>query len=265
MYKLAVVGNPIAHSLSPNVFAAFAKQCSIDLVYTRVLAKDNTDFKYQVQSFFAQGGLALNVTSPFKQQAYLLSMLPTMRAKFCQAVNFLRLDQYQQIIADTTDGIGLVRDIQLNKQVTLADKKILIIGSGFVWDSILLDFITHDPQRVDILARNQERVQFLSKNFATGAYNPTISYDIIINSSPNTTENELFAQIQELKDGAFCYDLAYAKTATMFLSKMQAKNAHIECYNGLGMLVEQARVAFVKLFGVTPDTAKVIAELSRIE
>ena len=252
MYQLAVVGNPIAHSLSPIVFDLFAAQYGIELNYQRILATDAADFNTKVKHFFATGGLALNVTSPFKQDAFSVADLHTSRAGFCRAINFLSLNESREIVADTTDGLGLVNDIELNQHLELAHKNLLIIGSGYVLDSILLDLIAKNPQSIDILARNVDRVVFLGNKFATGVFDSQKNYDIILNSTPNSPDNALFAKILQIKDSTFCYDLTYAKS--LFLTTMNKLNPNSRRCNGLGMLVEQARVAFIKLFAKTPDT-----------
>ncbi len=259
MHKLAVVGNPIQHSLSPVIFELFAKQFNIELSYNRVLAEDAADFKLKVNAFFKSGGLALNITSPFKNDAYEIALHKTSRAYFCKASNFIRVEN-GGLLADTTDGIGLVEDIIANKKFKIAGKKILILGSGFVLDSILLDLIAHNPAQISILARNEERINYLSKKFATGIFDSATNYDIVFNSTPNTPDNSLFAQVKCLNDDALCYDLTYNKES-LFLAEMKKQNATINCYNGLGMLVEQAKIAFMTLFDHTPDTARVLRDL----
>lgn len=278
MHKLAVLGNPIAHSLSPLIFDLFAKQCGIELSYQRILAHDSCDFNQKIAQFFAEHGTALNITSPFKHDAYLAASGHTARSKFCRASNFLfsndtitaKGDNLHQsgnhnnslIIADTTDGIGLVNDILLNRNLSLAYKHILVIGSGFVVDSILLDLIAQNPYTIDILARNNSRVNYLNDKFGSGVFEHGKKYDLILNTTPNVVENTLFDQINLLTDMTFCYDLNYSAHKSLFLTKMSTLNANIHGCNGIGMLVEQAKVAFVKLFGKYPDTAKILEVLA---
>lgn len=262
MYRLAVMGNPIEHSLSPLVFGLFAKQHGIVLNYTKILAHDQSDFEQKVRGFFVSGGTALNVTSPFKHNAYLITSAHTSRSQFCQASNFVFMDNNGDLISDTTDGIGLINDLVVNHKLSLADKNILIIGSGFVLDSILLDLIGQAPRAIDILARNNERINYLNSKFATGVFNKQKRYDLIINTTPNVAENMLFDAIEFIHEGAFCYDLTYAGNNRLFLNKMLALNVKSSGCNGIGMLVEQAKIAFVKLFAKVPDTLEVIHSLS---
>jgi shikimate dehydrogenase len=262
MYKLAVVGNPIEHSLSPLVFNLFAKQFNLELSYSKILAQDLADFTVKVNNFFNDGGLALNITSPYKKLAFQVAADKTSRANFCEAANFIRM-QYGNILADTTDGIGLVTDIIFNKKFKLSEKNILILGSGFVLDSILLDLIAHNPLQISVLARNEERIKYLTKRFGTTPINSLVKYDIIFNSTPNSVDNLLFSQVTNLADGALCYDLTYNKES-LFLAQMKKQNASINGYTGLGMLVMQAQVAFTALFKYIPDTALVIRQLTAL-
>ncbi len=261
MYKLGVIGNPIEHSLSPVIFKLFASQFNINLNYEKILVNDDEHFIQTVNNFFAHNGLALNITSPFKEEACLIAQQHTSRASFCHASNLLYLNNNKELTADTTDGIGLVKDLEVNNNISLNNKKILIIGSGYVLDSILLDFIVKNPMSISILARNSERVNFLCDKFGVREFDPTNTYDIIINSSPNTNDNQLFSKVQKLENTLVCYDLAYSPNVTLFLSTMQQLSSHAILKNGLGMLVEQAAVAFVKLFNQTPNTSIVLNQL----
>ncbi len=258
MYKLAVVGNPIDHSLSPVVFAEFAKQFQLNLEYIKIKAYEK-NFKETIVEFFNKGGMALNITSPFKQIAYEVADNATMRSRFTKSSNFLLLDKNHHIKADTTDGIGLVEDLHCNKHIELYQKNILILGSGFVLDSILLDLINANPTTIDILARNATRFEYLKAKFGVGRYDSNIEYDVVLNTSPNVEDNMLFKQIFVLKNNMVCYDLSYSATGqTLFLQTMWQVNNNIQLYDGLGMLVEQAKVAFIKLFDNIPDTKVVI-------
>ncbi len=262
MYQLAVLGNPIHHSLSPLLFNLFAAQCDIELNYARILALDTPDFKQKVTEFFNTGGTALNVTSPFKQDAYTVANMHTSRAAFCRTSNFLRQNHNGTIIADTTDGIGLVTDMMINRNLNLENKQILIIGSGYVLESLLLYIISKNPLNIDLLARNTARIDSLRQKFATGVFDSQKNYDIILNSTPNSPDNNLFEQIEYIADDTFCYDLTYAQS--LFLTMMHNLNPKSSGCNGLGMLVEQAKVAFVKLFARTPDTADVFISLAKM-
>jgi shikimate dehydrogenase len=262
MHKLAVFGNPIKHSLSPTIFELFAKQFDIRLSYEKILAYDNEDFKYKISEFFADGGDGVSVTSPFKQAAYSWSSIHTKRAAFCQASNFIYLNDLGQIIADATDGIGLVTDLEQNLNIKIKGKKILIIGSGYVLDSILLDLIVLNPMEIDILARNHKRIEFLADKFATGIFNVNKKYDLIINATPNTLDNILFNELTTIVDGGCCYDMTYSGSKSFFHEKTMQLNPNCFNYIGLGMLVEQAKISFINLFNQVPETKSVLQFIS---
>ncbi|MBY0379878.1 MAG: hypothetical protein K2P99_05700, partial [Burkholderiales bacterium] len=127
MYKLAVIGKPIDHSLSPSVFQYFSKQFNINLTYDKIIAQNPNDFNKIVYTFFHNNGLALNITSPYKHEAFLSTQIHSSRASFCKTSNFLYLNNDKQIVADTTDGIGILTDIENNNKQTIKNKHILII------------------------------------------------------------------------------------------------------------------------------------------
>lgn len=263
MSKLAFIGNPISHSLSPTIFELFSKQFNIKLSCEKVLITAEDEFKSFVKEFFKQEGLALCVTSPYKSLAFEIADTQSTRANFCRASNFLRLDTQGKILADTTDGIGLSNDLELNHNINIANKKILILGSGFVLDSVLLDLIVKNPLRLDILARNYARVNYLKGKFAIGEFKSDEGYDLIINTVPNNVENSLLNYIKSAKANTVCYDMAYSKD-TNFLKYMKELNPQVITINGLGMLVEQAKVTFMTLFNQIPDTIKVINTLKEL-
>lgn len=263
MYKLAIIGNPVKDSLSPEIFNLLARQVNIEIEYSKVLASSDT-FSNLLENFFINGGLAVNITSPFKNLAYLNVKNRTSRADFCRASNFIKINSDGELIADTTDGIGLVNALKLYQKYNLETKNILIIGSGFVVDSILLDIIVQNPNKVDILARNNKRVEYLKNNFGINEFNILLKYDLIINVTPNIGENNLFNLItaQNIDKQALCYDLGYQKPLTLFHEKILKIKSDVVCANGLGMLIEQAGVAFKKLFKISIDTTCVFEKLN---
>ena len=264
MYTLAVIGNPIEHSLSPLVWNLFAEQNQIKLDYQKILATTTDDFIFKVQEFFSHGGIALNITSPFKHQAYQLASKWSDKSKLYQVANFLYLNHDKQIVADTTDGIGLINDLELNLGFQLQHKNILILGSGYVLDSILGDLLSHKPANINILARNVLRMQDLTNKFAISRFMPDKNYDLIINTVPNVATNELFKQITRITNNTVTYDMLYRPKITNFLDYMTQLNPQSKNYNGLGMLVEQAKVCYSTLFNYIPNTQNIIERLACI-
>lgn len=251
MYKLAVIGNPIAHSLSPLIWSEFAHQCAIELEYSKICAPID-DFEHVVRDFFASGGYALSVTAPFKARAYSLANQHNPHTLLSQTANHL-IAKKDLLLADNTDGIGLVADLRRMGRV-LKDKNLLIIGSGSVIYSVLSSLEAEAPKRIDLLMRDSSKLDdFIQKSHLVDAYAPEISYDLVINTTPNTPENTLFSQVKQLSTHALAYDMIYTARQTMFLKAMEQLNAEITQTNGIGMLIQQAAAAFSLIFNQTPD------------
>ncbi len=254
MQQLAVVGNPIEHSRSPQIWQQFASECNIELSYGKIFSPLD-DFEHLVSEFFKNGGLAVNVTAPFKSRAYTLANTHHHDAMIAKSANLLLLKD-DLIVAYNTDGIGLVNDIT-RRGFSLADKKILILGSGSVIHSVIPALEAAKPQCIDLLMRNWDKLDdFVSVSRLIDEYDPEQAYDIVINTTPNTTDNPLFAQVAVLNDGALIYDMIYTADETLFMQSMKKVAPSIIAVNGLGMLIEQAAAGFEIVFGIMPPTAK---------
>lgn len=248
MYKLAVVGNPIAHSLSPVIFAEFAKETGISLDYQRICAPID-EFESIVNNFFATGGHALNITAPFKSRAYAMANKHLEHTIIPQTANVLIKDK-QLLLADNTDGLGLVADLRRNN-ISLKAKNILILGSGSVIFSVLHSLELEHPARIDLLMRNREKLEeFMSKSAIIDEYEPSLAYDLIINTTPNTPDNQLFFQVKNINQDACVYDMIYTANKTIFMQQMEKINPEIIMLNGLGMLIQQAKFGFQRMFDI---------------
>lgn len=262
MYKLAILGNPVAHSLSPTIWQLFAKQCDINLEYNKIHVELG-DFATTAEKFFTNGGLAMNVTSPFKPEAFAFANNHSSRS--LQTANLL-IKRNQQIFADNTDGIGLVNDIIQTHNTSLKNSKVLIIGSGGVIHSILPSIIEQSPQHIALLMRDYNKLNnYQQYGKQIYAFDNSISYDIIINTTPNTADNLLFDCITQLQQNTLCYDMSYQQSLTLFLQKMQKTNPTANLQNGLGMLVWQAYFGFVEIFNQQPDVAPVYQYLKGLK
>lgn len=251
MYKLAVIGNPIAHSLSPLIWSEFAHQCEIELEYNKICAPID-DFEHVVRDFFASGGHALSVTAPFKSRAYALANRHNSHTLLSQTANHL-IARDGLLLADNTDGIGLVADLHRMGR-NLKSKNILIIGSGSVIYSVLSSLEAEAPKRIDLLMRDSSKLDdFIQKSRLVDAYDAVVSYDIVINTTPNIAENTLFSQVKQLSAHALVYDMIYTAKQTLFLKAMEQVNADITQANGLGMLIQQAAAAFTLIFAKSPN------------
>lgn len=263
----AVVGNPIAHSRSPEIHQAFAAQTGQTLAYERLLAPLD-GFEKCVHDFFAQGGRGLSVTVPFKLDAYRLAKHATPRAQLAQASNTLWIAA-GQIHADNTDGVGLLRDLTQNLKCDLRGKRLLILGAGGAVRGVLQPLLEQQPANITIANRTVQKAVELARVFAE--YGPVqacglnelpLANDVIINATSAGLQGTTPAVPAGCyAPGALAYDKVYGKSQTPFLTAAAQYTTHLA--DGLGMLVEQAAEAFALWRGVRPQTAPIIAHLRR--
>ena len=250
MNKFAVIGNPIEHSLSPVIWQAFAKSLNIQLDYQKILATPES-FVQDAQDFFAAGGAAMNVTAPFKSMAYQLANEQTVHTLDCKTGNFL-VKQPQGIQLNNTDGLGLIADIQRN-QISLHNKRILFIGNGSVIHSVLSAIEHERPLCIDMLMRNYANIiDFKLRSHLVGEFKPSVSYDVVINTTPNSATNSLFSQIKLLANEVLVYDMIYTQPKTLFMQEMLKINSSALAINGIGMLIQQAKIAFIQIYNQQP-------------
>ncbi len=265
--RYAVIGNPIAHSKSPDIHARFARQTQQHLIYDRLLAPIDA-FAPTVRAFIDSGGKGANVTVPFKLDAYRLATKLTQRAAAAGAVNTLTFDA-NRIIGDNTDGVGLVADIVRNAAIGLAGKRILLLGAGGAARGVILPILNEHPAALVIANRTPEKAHMLAEQFAQqGQVNAcdfaTLQepFDIVINA----TSASLAADLPPVSAQVFgattlAYDMMYAKEPTVFMRFASEHGATVR--DGLGMLVEQAAEAFYVWRGMRPDTVSVLDEMRR--
>jgi shikimate dehydrogenase len=265
--RYAVTGNPIAHSKSPLIHAAFASQCGQDMRYEALLAPLD-GFAATVAAFRAAGGRGMNVTVPFKVEAWQLATRLTERARLAQAVNTLRFEADGGTLGDNTDGTGLVRDITHNLACPLHDKNILMMGAGGAARGVLLPLLEEQPTALFIVNRTAGKAHALREQFGardcvqSGGYESLTGqrFDVIINATSSGLSDELPPLPPEVfAPGALAYDMMYGRE-TPFMAFARAHGA-AQVADGLGMLVEQAAEAFLLWRGVRPPTAPVIEQL----
>jgi shikimate dehydrogenase len=260
--RYAVFGNPIAHSKSPLIHAAFARQTGQSLTYEAILAPLD-GFAVSVNNFAASGGSGANVTLPFKEEAYRLSTRLSERAEKAAAVNTLTFSG-GEIMGDNTDGAGLVRDIRDNLSHSITGKNILLMGAGGAARGVILPLLAESPASLTVANRTLEKAEELRLNFATiraSSYAALQgqSFDLVINA----TSSGLSGELPPLLDGIFApnalaYDMMYGRE-TPFMRFAREQGASVA--DGIGMLVEQAAEAFFIWRGVRPQTGPVIAQL----
>lgn len=268
--KYAVIGNPIAHSKSPQIHAQFAKQTGEDIEYTALLAPLD-GFEQTVREFFSaeQGGKGLNVTVPFKQEAWELCNELSDYAKMAGAVNTLVNRPDGTVYGANTDGIGIVRDLEQNHNVKLTGKKILILGAGGAVRGVLQPILDKTPKQIFNANRTASKAVELATlfknagNISGGGYDeiPQQAFDIIINGTAASLAGDLPPVPDMCVKGAeCCYDMMYSNEPTAFV-KWAQKHGVAKALDGLGMLVEQAAESFYLWRGVRPETPNVITSL----
>ena len=249
-YKLAVIGNPIEHSLSPKLFAIFAKQFGLDIEFKKIIATMDT-FEEIVADFFVNNGVALAVTSPFKPLAYKFANIISDNASPCLSANFLYLND-GGIIAENTDGIGLVKDITERLNITLSGANLLILGGGGVVSAIIPALMASGVASVNVCVRNRQQLLEIQNKFPqVMEFDSAKQYTGLINTTPNVIENQLLEQQFDLQE--FVYDMNYQSEKTLCIQKALQRNLHLRYSNGLGMLVMQAYYSFSILFDLYPD------------
>lgn len=265
--RYAVIGNPIAHSKSPALHAAFARQCGQDIRYEAILGPLD-GFRAAVEAFRQAGGRGMNVTVPFKVEALALADTLTERARLAQAVNTLRFEA-DGIFGDNTDGIGLVNDIQQRLGFAIGGKRVLILGAGGAARGSVLPLAEAGPARLVIVNRTQAKAEALREQFAGVAavdVEPCDglagqSFDLVINATSAGLHGEsLPLPAGIFAPGALAYDMVYGNTETPFMTAARALGAS-RVSDGLGMLVGQAAESFFLWRGVRPDTAPVLQML----
>ncbi|MEY4765305.1 MAG: hypothetical protein RI907_1978 [Pseudomonadota bacterium] len=269
----AVAGNPVAHSRSPAIHAAFAAQTGQALRYERLLCPLD-GFNAEVLAFAQGGARGCNVTVPFKFEAFALAGHRTPRAELAQASNTLRFDSTDPAtwLADNTDGLGLVRDIAVNAGVALAGRRVLLLGAGGASAGVLGPLIEARPAEIvmanrtvdkaeAIVARHQALAQAHGVALrASSLAQPGTAFDVFINGTAASLGGQgVPVDASVLKPGTLALDMMYGAAARPFLDWAQAHGAVGR--DGLGMLVEQAAAAFELWRGVRPDTAPVLAAL----
>lgn len=271
----AVIGNPVGHSKSPQIHAEFARQTGQDMRYEAILAALD-GFATAVEEFRARGGSGLNVTIPFKLEAFRLADAHTDRARRAGAVNTLKFNR-DAILGDNTDGAGLVRDIEHNLGFPLAGRRVLLMGAGGAARGVLMPLLAETPLRLVIANRTVEKALDLAA--AAQRHAPVAAevrarvsavpysrlsgerFDIVINS----TSSSLSGELPPLPGSVFApaslaYDMMYGQDLTPFLEFAREHGAgHVA--DGIGMLVEQAAESFFLWRGVRPETARIIVML----
>ena len=266
MDRYVVIGNPVAHSLSPAIHARFAAQTGEKMRYETLLVPHG-EFADFARRFFGEGGLGANVTLPFKEDAFGFADARSERAQIAGAANFL-MRKDARVFADNTDGAGLVADLAGNLGVRLRGATILLVGAGGAARGVLAPLLAQQPARVVIANRGVARARELAQRFAArgpveaAALDaiPAGDFDLLLNATSSSVHGERLAlPAHAFASGKLAYDMAYGPAAQGFLELARGRGMRVS--DGLGMLVEQAAESFLAWRGRRPDTAPVLAEL----
>lgn len=265
MDRYVVIGNPVAHSRSPDIHALFARETGEAMTYDRLPAPPG-EFDRVVREFFAGGGRGANVTLPFKVDAFALAAKRSARAELAGAANWLAWRD-GAIACDNTDGAGLVTDLTANLGIALGGRRVLLVGAGGAARGVVGPLLAEHPARLVVANRTKARALELAARFASlgpaegrGLEEIGGDFDVVVNATSSSTHGErLGLPAGVLHPGVLAYDMAYGPPARAFLDEARAAGARAE--DGLGMLVEQAAESFRLWRGKRPRTAPVIAAL----
>ena len=259
--KFAVLGHPISHSLSPKIHQYFASQFGIHLDYHKIDVK-SMNFKKTLISLRQEGYEGFNITLPLKNIAYEICDELSLRAEQTKSVNTISIKE-DKLFGDTTDGLGLVTDL-ISKNVSLENKKILVIGAGGASNGVMFDLISQHPQGIFLtnrtISKSHDMVDYwtsLAKENGVFLnilrFKEDITFDLIINATSSSL-GESRAVFPENLKGHFWYDMMYGKQTPFLLMAEQSK---AKFSDGLGMLVEQAAAAFNIWHRQKPDTQSI--------
>jgi shikimate dehydrogenase len=268
--RYAVIGNPIGFTKSPFIHGTFANATGQDLSYEAIEGPIG-GFAERVDQFRAEGARGLNITAPFKLDAFAYATELSESAKQAGAVNCLKFEG-DRIMAENFDGFGLVRDITVNLTVNMTGRRVLMLGAGGAARGALLPFLRQEPSELVLVNRTLSKAVALADEFA--GRGPLIvsgyaeladlaeGYDVVVNATSASLRGEMPPLPDNVFQGAeLAYELAYGKGLTPFLHAARAAGA-AKLADGVGMLVEQAAEAFVWWRGVRPSTAEMIAKLT---
>lgn len=286
--RYAVIGNPIGHSKSPLIHSLFAQATGQHMVYTAILGTVGS-FAQDVDAFRQAGGLGMNVTVPFKLNAFACATHPSERARLAGAANALKFEGVR-ILAENFDGIGLTRDVTHNLGVPMRGRRVLILGAGGATRGLLQPFLAEEPALIVIANRTVATAQALAQEMQAMSHAQVVGcgyadlapssssapssadavrqsnsvsapFDLVFNATSASLSADLPpVPLDAFAPGCLAYDLSYGKGLTPFLRLAQQANARVA--DGVGMLVEQAAEAFEWWRGVRPATRPVIDQLT---
>ncbi len=275
--RYAVIGNPVAHSKSPTIHTLFARETAQHLEYTAILSPLDA-FAETVAALRAAGGCGCNITLPFKRQAWEMADERSRYAQRAGALNTLLFRADGSLYGHNTDGIGLLRDLQVNHDVTLRGRRVLLLGAGGAVRGVLEPLLEAGPAEVFVANRTVATARALAEDFSTlgtiaggGFADIEGVFDLVINGTAASLQGDLPPLPTGcLRAEGVAYDMMYAAEPTVFMrwaqtqseqGKQGERGTALQVLDGLGMLVEQAAESFALWRGVRPETAAVLRAL----
>ncbi|MBQ74233.1 MAG: shikimate dehydrogenase [Gammaproteobacteria bacterium] len=266
--RLAVLGNPVAHSRSPEIHRDFARQTGVDLDYEKILVPDGR-FHDVAMDFLGAGGVGFNITLPCKGEAFDMAEHRSVSANRSRAVNTIAAEASGRIYGDNTDGAGLVQDLTHNLGWKIADQRVLVLGAGGAVRGVLWDLLQAAPCYIHLHNRTSAKAIQVAAQMADGRITAVEmsdleqGYDLIING----TSAGLSGNVPELPENilghhSHCYDMVYGAGATAF-NEWCLSTSRCEVADGLGMLVEQAALSFRLWFSEAVQTRELIMSLRK--
>jgi shikimate dehydrogenase len=268
LFMYVVIGNPIEFSKSPLIHSMFGQATGIAIDYGRLLGELG-QFAPTVDAFRARGGKGMNITTPFKLDAFAYATHLSERAKLAGAINCMKFEG-DVVHGENFDGVGLLRDVVHNLKCPLKDQRVLILGAGGATRGALQPFLAEKPGQLVIANRDVAKAQALAQDMAAWGPLRACSYadlagqafDVIVNATSASLRAELPPVPNSVfAPGCLAYELAYGKGLTPFLKQAQSAGV-TRLHDGVGMLAEQAAEAFEWWTGTRPNTAAVIAHLT---
>ena len=272
--KLAVIGKPISHSKSPEIHQDFANQFDAKIEFRKDEVTPET-LETWVANFFKDGGKGVSITLPLKEAALNYADEISDRARLASACNVI-YKKDEKLLADCTDGFGLIKDLEENLKISLKDKKILILGAGGAARGIIPSIIEKNPSKLKIANRTENKALQLKEDlkgkvdlkgksliFEAGSLADDFlladSYDLVINSTSISTQvGESIGLPKALfKETKLAYDLFYSAKKTAFMQDALAAGAE-KVSDGWGMLVEQGAESFRLWTNLIPDTSRLL-------
>ena len=266
--RYAVMGNPVSHSKSPRIHAMFAHAFQHSIEYTAIQV-DPGGFRQAVDQFRASGGSGLNITVPFKQDAFRLVDHMSERAQLAGAINTIKFETDGRVFGDNTDGAGLVHDLLHNLGMAIKEQNILVLGAGGAVRGVLGPLLKQHPATLMIANRTVAKARELVREFAAHGSIEACGfdelrgkhYDIVINGTAASLKGEVPPLPETIfARGALAYDMMYGDKPTPFMEWAELHGVG-RAVDGLGMLVEQAAESYFIWRGVRPQTRQVIEKL----